>query len=327
MELQPLQSIYFGGGTPSLLDDSEIQSLLDFLQTHFSWANDIEITLEANPDDLTKNYLTALSRSNINRLSIGTQSFFDEDLKLMNRAHTAKESEKSIKQAQDLGFSNLSIDLIYGSPTSNFFQWKENLQKIIDFEVPHVSSYALTIEPKTAFENWIKTNKISAPNDAFQQEAFTYMSQFLKENAFEHYEISNFAMKGWESRHNSAYWQNKAYLGVGPSAHSYDGKQNRSWNVANNALYIRSLNENRRPSESEILSFENQHNEFLMIGLRTKKGLNLSDFETRLGKDALCELKKSIQNKIEFFEIENNHLKLKPEHWFLSDGIIADLFL
>ena len=207
LESKNLKSLYFGGGTPSILKVDELQSIVDEVLKHFSFDPDIEITLEANPDDLDKNFLKDLSKTPFNRLSIGTQSFFDEDLKLMNRAHNSGEAESSIKRAQDFGFENISIDLIYGSPSSNFEIWKQNLDKTIELQVPHVSSYALTIEPKTMLNAWISQGKIAAPKEAEQHEEFFYMTVFLKDNGFDHYEISNFGKPGFHSKHNSAYWK------------------------------------------------------------------------------------------------------------------------
>ena len=220
-----------------------------------------------------------MSDSPVNRLSIGTQSFFDEDLRLMNRAHNASDAEGSIKRAQDFGFENLSIDLIYGSPTSSLEIWKQNLNKTIALEVPHISSYALTIEPKTALEKWIANGKVSNPKEEEQNKEFYYMIDFLKDHDFEHYEISNFAKKGFHSRHNSAYWKYQEYLGIGPSAHSYNGFDVRSWNVANNQQYIKKLNSNLLAKETEILSPKDQFNEMIMIGLRTILGCKYGKFK------------------------------------------------
>lgn len=329
LENKTLSSLYLGGGTPSILSVDEIKSLIDEVLKYFDFEKNIEITLEANPDDLDKNFLKDLARTEINRLSIGTQSFFEEDLKLMNRAHNASEAESSIKRAQDFGFENLSIDLIYGSPTSNFEIWKENLQKTIELQVPHVSSYALTIEPKTALNAWIKKNKIAEPKETEQNKEFYYMSDFLKDNGFIHYEISNFAKKDFESKHNSAYWKYKEYLGIGPSAHSYNGRNERSWNIANNTIYIKDLAENILPKETEKLSEKDQYNEMLMIGLRTIWGVDLEKLHEKFSGEILEIFKNNIQSKLEegVLVIEENHLKIPEKHWFLADGIASDLFI
>lgn len=324
-----LRSLYFGGGTPSVLSADEIKFLIDEVLKHFNFNNDIEITLEANPDDLNSQFLKGLSSSPVNRLSIGTQSFFDEDLKLMNRAHNASEAEGSIKRAQDFGFENLSIDLIYGSPTSNLEIWKENLNKTIALEIPHISSYALTVEPKTALENWISKGKVSNPKEEEQNREFYYMIDFLKDHGFDHYEVSNFAKEGFYSRHNSAYWKYQEYLGIGPSAHSYNGNDVRSWNVANNQQYIKKLNSNILAKETEILSQKDQFNEMIMIGLRTIWGVDLTSLNQKFSTNILDKFNKEIQHKIEegILKIEDKHLKIPEKHWFMADGIASDLFI
>lgn len=324
-----IQSLYFGGGTPSVLSADEIKSLIDEVLRYFDFKNDIEITLEANPDDLDKNFLKGLSDSPVNRLSIGTQSFFDEDLKLMNRAHNASEAEGSIKRAQDFGFENLSIDLIYGSPTSNLEIWKENLNKTVALEIPHISSYALTVEPQTALENWVAKGKVLNPKEEEQNREFYYMIDFLKDHGFEHYEVSNFAKEGFYSRHNSSYWKYQEYLGIGPSAHSYNGTDVRSWNVANNQQYIKKLNSNILAKETEILSQQDQFNEMIMIGLRTIWGVDLDSLNQKFSENILERFNKEIQHKMAdgILKIDNNHLKIPEKHWFMADGIASDLFI
>lgn len=324
-----LKSLYFGGGTPSILSVDEISSLIDEVLRYFSFEKDIEITLEANPDDLDKNFLKQLSGTSVNRLSIGTQSFFEDDLKLMNRAHSASEAESSIKRAQDFGFENLSIDLIYGSPTSNFEIWKENLNKAIALEVPHISSYALTVEPKTALENWIAKGKVKSPKEEEQNREFYYLSDFLKDHGFEHYEVSNFAKSGFYSRHNSSYWKYREYLGIGPSAHSYNGFDIRSWNVANNQQYIKKLNDKLLAKEEEILSQEDQFNEMIMIGLRTIFGVDLTSLKSKFSDRVLEHFQTEIKPKLEegILITENGHLKIPEKHWFMADGIASDLFI
>ncbi|KAA2217587.1 radical SAM family heme chaperone HemW [Chryseobacterium sediminis] len=329
LQNRTLKSLYFGGGTPSILSVDEINSLIDEALRYFSFEKDIEITLEANPDDLDKSFLKQLAGTPVNRLSIGTQSFFEEDLKLMNRAHTASEAEGSIKRAQDFGFENLSIDLIYGSPTSNLEIWKENLNKTIALEVPHISSYALTVEPKTALENWISKGKVKSPKEEEQNREFYYLSDFLKDKGFEHYEVSNFAKQGFYSRHNSSYWKYQEYLGIGPSAHSYNGFDVRSWNVANNQQYIKKLNDKLLAKEEEILSKEDQFNEMIMIGLRTIWGVDLTSLKNKFSDRLLEHFQTEIKTKIEegILIIENDHLKIPEKHWFMADGIASDLFI
>lgn len=329
LQNKTLQSLYFGGGTPSILSGDEINSIVDEVLKYYSFANDIEVTLEANPDDLDKNFLRDLSKSPVNRLSIGTQSFFDEDLKLMNRAHNASEAEGSIKRAQDFGFENLSIDLIYGSPTSNLEIWKDNLNKTIALEVPHISSYALTVEPKTALNDWILKGKVANPKEEDQNKEFYYLSDFLKDNGFDHYEVSNFAKPGFYSRHNSAYWKYKEYLGIGPSAHSYNGSDVRSWNVANNQNYIKKLNSDTLAKETEILSQEDQFNEMIMIGLRTIWGVDLNSLNNKFSDDIIHKFQNEMKQKVAdgVLVTENNHLKIPEKHWFMADGIASDLFM
>ena len=324
-----LKSLYFGGGTPSILKADELKSIIDEVLKYFTFDPAIEITLEANPDDLDQPFLKALAQTEINRLSIGTQSFFNEDLMLMNRAHNAGEAESSIKRAQDFGFENISIDLIYGAPTSSFEIWKENLNKTIALEVPHVSSYALTVEPKTALHQWIRQNKVAAPKEAEQNLEFYYMSDFLKEHGFDHYEISNFGKPGFHSKHNSAYWNSHEYLGIGPSAHSYNGINQRSWNMANNKRYIDSLDQNIIPKETEFLSEKEQFNEMLMIGLRTVWGVDLRTLNEKFSEEILSHLHHEIKLKMAdgILIIENHHLKIPEKHWFMADGIASDLFM
>lgn len=324
-----LKSLYFGGGTPSLLKVDEIKSIIDEILKYYSFDSNIEITLESNPDDLTAGFLKQLSKTEINRLSIGTQSFFEDDLRMMNRAHNASEAESSIKRAQDFGLDNISVDLIYGSPTSGLEVWKQNLRKVIALEVPHVSAYALTVEPKTALNTWISQGKIAAPKEDLQNQEFFYMTDFFKDHGFDHYEISNFGKPGFHSKHNSAYWKYEEYLGIGPSAHSYNGNAERSWNIANNKLYINALNQNKLPKETEILTEKEQYNEMLMIGLRTFWGVDLSKLKEKFGAEILNHFEESKGQKMEegYLIIENNHLKIPEKHWFLADGIASDLFL
>lgn len=328
LQHRQLKSLYFGGGTPSVLEADELKMLIDEVLKYFTFDPDIEITLEANPDDLDSAFLKDLRSTEINRLSIGTQSFFDDDLTLMNRAHSAAEAESSIKRAQDSGFENLSIDLIYGSPTSDLSLWKQSLNKAVSLDVPHVSAYALTVEPKTALNQWIAQNKIKPPNESEQTEDFYYMSNFLKLNGFQHYEISNFAKPGFESRHNTAYWQYREYLGLGPSAHSYDGRSERSWNIANNQKYINALNQNILAKETESLSEKDRFNEMLMIGLRTAKGVDISVLKSSFGAEILTHFEKETAEKLRdgTLVIDNEFLRIPEAHWFLADGIAADLF-
>lgn len=329
LEISQVPSVYFGGGTPSILEPDEIQKLLDDVSRFYSISETTELTLEANPDDLDAKFLKGIVKAGINRLSIGTQSFDDRDLKMMNRTHHAEQAESSIKRAQDAGIENISIDLIYGSPTSDFEVWKQNLQKTIELQVPHVSSYALTVEPKTILENWIEKGKINAPKEAEQNKEFYYMIDFLKDHGFDHYEISNFGKPGFHSKHNSAYWESHLYLGLGPSAHSYDGKNTRSWNVANNAKYVKALQENTLPIEREILSDKDQYNERLMIGLRTAKGVDIQRLKEEMNDEILAHYQQTVQQKLDDGKLilEDGFLKIPEKDWFFADGIASDLFI
>ena len=328
LQNKTISSLYFGGGTPSILKVDHLKLLIDEVSKYFDFADDIEITLEANPDDLNKNFVKELSQTAFNRLSIGTQSFFEEDLKLMNRAHNAMEAIDSIKRSQDFGFNNISIDLIYGSPNSNLKNWKENLKTAVQLQVPHLSSYALTIEPRTAMAHWIETGEMQAPKEAEQNDAFYFMSEFLKENGFSHYEISNFAKEGFQSRHNTAYWQYQEYLGIGPSAHSYDGHRKRSWNVANNTKYVKEISQNKIPREVEILSEKEQFNEMLMIGLRTTWGVSLLNLKSRFSSELIEKFEVEMNYKLNegLLIMDQEYLKIPEKHWFLADGIASDLF-
>lgn len=329
LENKSLSSLYFGGGTPSILSISEINSFIDEVKKYFHFEENIEITLEANPDDLKKDFLQDLKNSLINRLSIGIQSFFEDDLRLMNRAHNSIEAEISIKIAQDFGFDNINIDLIYGIPTSSFEQWQKNLDKAIELDIQHISSYALTVEPKTALNQWVKKKPSLFPKESVQSRDFFYMVEFLQNNGFEHYEISNFGKKDYHSKHNSSYWKYAPYLGIGPSAHSYNGKNIRSWNISNNVKYIKSLNEDILPNEIEKLSDTDCYNEMLMLGLRTEKGVDLGRMKTIFSHEIIENLYKNIEKKINsnVLFIEENHLKIYKKHWFLADGIASDLFV
>ena len=322
-----VETIYFGGGTPSLLSEKELETIFNIIHHHYKVAENVEVTLEANPDDLTDEKLIQLSKSNINRLSIGVQSFFEEDLKLMNRAHNAGEARESILLAKQY-FKNISIDLIYGIPKMSNERWLQNLDKAFELDVPHISCYALTVEPKTALQNFIEKGIVPPVEDEVAQEHHTLLLEETEKMGFVNYEFSNFGKPGFESQNNLAYWLGKPYLGVGPSAHSYDGKT-RSWNIANNAKYIKSLHENRLPIEREILTKRDQYNEFVMTRLRTQWGINVVLVEEKFGKkysDYLLQQSAiHLQNHLLFRD--ENFLKVSKKGKFLSDGIASDLFL
>lgn len=330
---EQLQTIYFGGGTPSILSVEELQKILQTIYENYQVSSDVEITLEANPDDFFVNYntpkelLSNFKSLKINRLSIGVQSFFDEDLLLMNRAHNAYQTDELLRIAP-LFFDNTSIDLIYGIPNMSDQRWEENLCKALSFSIPHISAYALTIEPKTALHKFINSGKISQVDDNQSFSHFTKMIEILEREHFIHYEFSNFGKEGYFSRNNSAYWFGKKYMGVGPSAHSFNGRQ-RSWNVANNIKYIKQIQKGELPSERETLSINDRYNELIITRIRTMIGISLDEVEAFFGQKYVAYLQGQAQKflKEELLSIENNHLKVTKKGKFLSDGIASDLFM
>ena len=336
-ENETLETIYFGGGTPSVLTTAEIQFLMDAVYENYLVAENPEITLEANPDDLSKERIVELSKSPINRLSIGIQSFFEDDLTMMNRAHNSAEAKKCLEEATKY-FDNISVDLIYGIPDSihngeqakpmGNEKWKQNIETALSFGIPHISSYALTVEPKTALNKLIQTGKIAKPKDEVAEEHFQILIKTLESKGFIHYELSNFGKENYFSKNNSAYWLGKKYIGIGPSAHSYDGIY-RSWNVSNNAIYLKSLGENKLPNEIEILSKSDRYNEYIMTGLRTIWGVSLDRIEKEFGNEYLDYLQKQSRKflKDNLLFIENKILKPTPKGKFLTDGIASDLFM
>ncbi|MGI4727318.1 MAG: radical SAM family heme chaperone HemW [Janthinobacterium lividum] len=324
---ETIETIYFGGGTPSVLETSEINALLEVVFTNFSVKADAEITLEANPDDLFPQKIFALKQTPINRFSIGVQSFFEEDLVWMNRAHNAVEAFTSIKTAQDQGFENITIDLIYGYPLLTQTKWQYNLEQFFELKIPHLSAYSMTVEPQTALASFISKKKQPAMNDEQSAMQFEFLMDQAENNGFEHYEISNFSLPGNHSRHNSNYWEGVKYLGIGPSAHSFNG-ETRQWNVANNQQYLIALNQNQIPFTLEILSTQNRVNEYIMTSLRTCKGLNL-DQANQLGIQASAEILKEARPFLaKNWLIQNNQLlTLSREGKLYADYIAAQLFL
>ena len=321
-----IETIYFGGGTPSLLNPQELEQIMNTVSAHFEVANGAEITLEANPDDLSEEKLKMLAASNINRLSIGVQSFFEADLKLMNRAHNATEALEPLQLAKKY-FSNISIDLIYGIPGLTNENWRKNLEIALELEIPHISSYALTVEPKTALEKFIEKGKIRAVDDDQYRDQFEILYKTLTKNGFEHYEFSNFGKSGFFSRNNMAYWMGRSYLGIGPSAHSYDGEC-RKWNIKNNALYINSLKAGKLAQEKEELSLTDKYNEYVMTRLRTKFGVNLKVLQEKFGKKYSNYFVKNIEGFLmkNLVSKREETYHITTEGKFLSDGIAADLF-
>ena len=322
----PIETIYFGGGTPSILSNEELQLLIDSVYENYKVISCPEITLEANPDDLYKDRIIELSKSPINRLSIGIQSFFEKDLKLMNRAHNADEARSCIEVAKKY-FSNISIDLIYGIQGATNEQWIKNIEIALNFEISHISSYALTVEPKTALASFIEKGIIEDVDDEQAHQQFLILKDKLEEEGFVHYELSNFGKEGFFSKNNSAYWQGKSYLGIGPSAHSFNGTQ-RGWNVRNNTKYINALNKDELPIEIEILTLTDRYNEYIMTGLRTIWGVSLKKVEEDFGKlfkDYLIERADIFINQ-HLLYTDDGHIRVSRKGQFLSDGISSELF-
>ena len=322
-----VETIYFGGGTPSVLSIDNIRFLIHSVYQNYDVIENPEITLEANPDDLDGETILQFANSPINRLSIGIQSFFEDDLQLMNRAHNSEEAKKCLAFATQY-FDNISIDLIYGMPNMSNEKWLQNIETAISYNIPHISSYALTVEPKTALHKMIKTGTISSLDDDLVKQHFHILIDKLHENGFVHYELSNFGKPNYFSKNNTAYWLGKKYIGIGPSAHSFNG-ESRSWNVSNNSLYLKAIAENKLPSESEILSKTDQYNEYIMTGLRTIWGVSLVKIETEFGSNYLDYLNQQAEKYISdnLLKVENNILKTTKKGKFLCDVIASDLFL
>ncbi|RAR72471.1 oxygen-independent coproporphyrinogen-3 oxidase [Flavobacterium aciduliphilum] len=322
-----VETIYFGGGTPSRLTIEEVRFLIHSVYSNYEVVKNPEITLEANPDDVSEDYLIALKELGINRLSIGIQSFFEDDLKLMNRAHNEEEAKKCLELATTY-FDNISIDLIYGIPHMSNERWLQNIETALSFNIPHISSYALTVEPKTALHKFIQNGIIPQLDDEWASSHFNLLVETLEENGFIHYELSNFGKEDYFSKNNSAYWLGKKYIGIGPSAHSYDGIT-RGWNVSNNTLYLKSIQENQVPIETEILSKTDRYNEYIMTGLRTIWGISLDRIEKEFGTSYLNYLNQQAATYIEdhFLYVDETVLRTTKKGKFLSDGITSDLFL
>ena len=323
---EEVETIYFGGGTPSVLSSAEIDFLIQAVYDNYTVVVNPEITLEANPDDLSTERILALSKSKVNRLSIGIQSFFEDDLKMMNRAHNSEEAQRCLTEATQY-FDNISIDLIYGIPGMTNEKWRQNIDMALSFGIPHISSYALTVEPKTALKKLIQTGKIAEPNDEVAQAHFMILVDTLTANGFLHYELSNFGKENHFSKNNSAYWLGKKYIGIGPSAHSYDGVS-RSWNIANNPLYLKAIEVGDLPNEVEILSQADRYNEYVMTGLRTIWGVSLLRIEAEFGQIYLDYLLKQADKflKDALLVVENDVLRPTKKGKFLTDGIASDLF-
>lgn len=322
-----VQTIYFGGGTPSVLEVGEIERIIQTVFDHYTVSTNPEITIEANPDDLTLEKITSFSKTPINRLSIGIQSFFEEDLKLMNRAHNAAEAATCIAQAIPY-FPNISIDLIYGIPGMSEQRWQQNLQKAIDLKVPHIASYALTVEDNTALKTFIEKGIVPAVEDELAQTHFEILLDVMQLHNYENYEFSNFGKKGFFSQNNTAYWTGKSYMGIGPSAHSFDGKK-RGWNINNNITYIKSIQKGTLPMETEELTTVDRYNEYIMTGLRTIYGVSLNKVVTDFGspyKDYLLQQADHFL-KEHLLYLDGDTLLVSRKGKFLSDGIASELFM
>ena len=324
-----IETIYFGGGTPSLLSSAELSNIIETLQQKFTISSDAEITIEANPDDITTAVVKEWMQSGINRLSLGVQSFFDEELTWMNRAHNATHANKSIDDILSAGITDFSVDIIFGSPLLSDAILEQNINIIINKNIPHISCYALTVESKTALQKFIETKKTNPIDVEKQASQFLLIMDKLIDAGYEHYEISNYAKPGMRSKHNSSYWQGKSYYGFGPSAHSFNGKNIRRWNVSNNAIYIKQLAENTIPSEEELLTKTQEINEYIMTALRTTKGIQTAFFAERFGDENSKLLLKHCNQYVLTGKIrvnDNFEISLTREGKLFADGIAADLF-
>ncbi|MGB4850072.1 MAG: radical SAM family heme chaperone HemW [Saprospiraceae bacterium] len=327
LDSQEIGTIYFGGGTPSAVPPSDIKMIMDAIGHNFNILPDVEITLETNPDDIRREMLESWRQIGINRLSIGIQAFQEDLLKAWNRSHTSEQAKEVIALSQKAGFQNITADLIYGGQGLSDEDWIQNVQTLIDSGIPHISSYALTVEKGTALAHQITTGKVNAPDDEQSNRQYSILQSMLKLNGFEQYEVSNFSKPGLESKHNMSYWSGGHYLGIGPSAHSFNGVS-RQWNIANNIKYIHSLDDGVIPFEREILTEEQRYNEIVMTGLRTSRGIDIGRVK-RIGdrfekymNDAIHHLK--LEEKL--FKNEFGNLILKPEYYFFADGIAAEMF-
>lgn len=325
---ESIETIYLGGGTPSILDEKDLERVFSALHANFALDRVAEVTLEANPDDLTEDKLNALKALGINRLSIGVQSFHDGHLAFMNRSHREQQALESVARAQAAGLTNISIDLIYGIAHPDHSIWEADLKKAVALGVPHISAYCLTIEEKTAFGKWQKAGKLAPVDDNYAAGQFEILGDYLEKAGYEQYEISNFAYPGFYSRHNTAYWQQKKYLGVGPSAHSYNGAS-RQFNVANNPLYIKALKEKNVPCTVEHLAAEQAFNEYLLTTLRTRWGTDLALALSKYGVNVLMEKDKelSILHGQELLFTTDSKLYLTKKGKLLADEITSRLML
>ena len=324
----PIESIYFGGGSPSLISPKNIYDLIDLIKNKFKIKQNIEVTLEVNPDDISEEYLLRLKNAGINRLSIGIQSFFEKDLIIMNRAHDVNQAHKSLELVGKL-FQNFSIDLIYGMPYSSLINWKNNLEIALSYNPPHISAYALTVEEKTVLHHKVKEKKIDLLDDDDVKQQYDFLVNTLEKNGYINYEFSNFGKLNYFSINNQNYWIGKPYLGLGPSAHSYDGKFKRSWNVSNNHNYAKSIMSGILDLKIEKLSNKDLYNEYLMTALRTHDGISLAYIKNSFGKRYTLYFEDQVKRHLKYRNLfwDGDYLKVAKKAKFLTDGIAADLFL
>ena len=325
---QHLESIYFGGGSPSIIAPKSLYKIIKTVKENFKFNDNIEITIEVNPDDVSLEYLEELLSVGINRLSIGVQSFFDSELEMMNRIHNASQAVQTIEWTVKL-FDNFSVDLIYGFPSSNLLTWQKNLNQALSFNIPHLSTYALTVESKTILAHQLKNNEIQLLDDEWVKSQYDWMIIRLEEAGYENYEFSNFSKPGFKSVNNSNYWRGKPYLGIGPSAHSFDGKRKRSWNLSNNVKYLKSIQQGNLPSSFEELTTNELFNEYLMTALRTSMGVSLQKINERFGEHYIRYLEKQVENHLMSQRLfwDGDTLKVSKTAKFLTDGIASDLFI
>ena len=323
----PVETLYFGGGTPSLLKVEELKTIFSVIRKNFVVWPQAEVSFECNPDDITEEYCNALRDLGINRLSIGIQSFFDDDLRALNRRHSAESARNAVKIAQKVGFQNITVDLIYGLPNMTVERWKQNLAEVEKLNVQHLSAYSLMVEPHTALNTFVRRGTVHLPTEESVLEQFNYLIDWSEQTGFEQYEISNFARNGMYSRHNSSYWTGEPYLGVGPSAHSFDGEK-RYWNIAHNAKYIASIKQGILPCETETLSLRDKYNELILTGLRTKKGICCETVKTLFSDFFFSfEQHKKIYLARELLQEQNGNISLTRKGIMLSDAIMSDFFV
>ncbi|MFJ1261885.1 radical SAM family heme chaperone HemW [Capnocytophaga canis] len=328
-----IQTIYFGGGTPSILSDQELERILQTVFENYCVSDDAEITIEANPDDFFKDGKTPEQRLcvfkslKINRLSVGVQSFFEEDLRMMNRAHSTEQVHRLLSEAPNF-FDNITLDLIYGIPNMSDERWLQNLEKALSYNVPHISAYALTVEPQTALHKFIAIGKITQVDDNQSLSHFQKMVEVLIKAGFVHYEFSNFGKEGYFSRNNTAYWFGKKYMGIGPSAHSFNGSE-RSWNIAHNIKYIQAIAKGELPAEKEVLSQNDRYNELIITRIRTMIGISITEVKQEFGEKYYTYLLQQAQRHFAeaTLRLEGDYLRVTPKGKFLSDGIASDLFM